>query len=69
MRISIIIPTYNRKAILRPLLESLVSDTRIPSGVDLEIIVSDDRSYDGTADMVRQERRYGKTMGLAIRAA
>jgi glycosyltransferase involved in cell wall biosynthesis len=55
MKISIIIPTYNRKEILRPLLSSLVSDPHIPAGVELEILVSDDRSKDGTAEMVRQE--------------
>ncbi len=55
MRISIIIPTFNRKDILRPLLESLVADTQVPAHVELEIIVSDDRSKDGTADMVRRD--------------
>jgi glycosyltransferase involved in cell wall biosynthesis len=55
MRISVIIPTYNRKNILRKLLASLVSDTQIPEGVECEIIVADDRSKDGTAEMVTTE--------------
>lgn len=54
MKISIVIPTYNRKDIVAELLASLLSDTTLPAHVTTEIIVADDRSKDGTADMVRE---------------
>lgn len=55
MRISLIIPTFNRRELLRSLLESLTTDPHIPAHVEQEIIIADDRSTDGTAEMVRKE--------------
>src|SRR5215472_10114778 len=49
--IAAVIPTLNRKASLRQCLDALLSQTR---PVD-EILVVDNGSSDGTADMVRQE--------------
>lgn len=46
MRISIVIPTWNGRALLRPCLESLRSQT----WRDFEIVVSDDGSTDDTED-------------------
>ncbi len=55
MRISIIIPTFNRKQVLRPLLDSLIADETVPAHVETEIIIADDRSTDGTAEMVQRD--------------
>jgi glycosyltransferase involved in cell wall biosynthesis len=46
--LSVIIPTFNKEAGLRRAIESLQSE----SGVDLEILVADDDSSDGTANLL-----------------
>ena len=50
MKISVIIPTFNRADILKICLEKLSKQ----EGVDFEIIVVDDGSTDHTADIVRE---------------
>lgn len=50
MKLSVIIPTYNRAKILKTCLERLI----IQEGVDFEIIVVDDGSTDHTADVVSE---------------
>jgi GT2 family glycosyltransferase len=50
-RISVIVPTYNRCEQLRRTLESLAAQ-RFPAG-EFEVVVSDDGSSDGTAEIVR----------------
>lgn len=51
MKVSVIIPTYNRKEILRHCLTG-VTNRDYP---DYEVIVVDDGSTDGTGEMVQQE--------------
>jgi GT2 family glycosyltransferase len=51
-RISVIIPSYNRKDVLSNLLEFLVNEPELPADFDREILVTDDRSKDGTWEMV-----------------
>ena len=46
--VSVLIPTYNGARHIRPALDSVLAQ----SGVDLEVIVVDDDSIDGTADIV-----------------
>jgi len=48
MKISIIIPTYNRKKYLQNLLNQLKNE-------DCEIVVVDDKSTDGTKEMIKKE--------------
>ncbi len=48
---SIILPTYNEKDNIGPLISSLVEAF---DGLDFEILVVDDQSPDGTAEVVRQ---------------
>ncbi|HKP54371.1 MAG TPA: glycosyltransferase family 2 protein [Chloroflexia bacterium] len=54
--VSAVIPTYNRCQFLSQAIESVLSQTLR----DLEIIVVDDGSTDGTAEMVRE--RYGTSI-------
>mgnify|MGYP001772538064 CR=1 FL=1 len=56
VKVSVAIPTYNRKEKLRRLLESLKASTY----KDLEIIVVDDASTDGTEKMIKEEYPYVK---------
>lgn len=51
-RISVVVCTYNRSRYLERCLESLVGQTLDPAGY--EIIVVDNRSTDGTADLCRR---------------
>ncbi|MEW6667848.1 MAG: glycosyltransferase family 2 protein [Thermodesulfobacteriota bacterium] len=50
MKVSIIIPVYNEKNTLEPLVERIL---RVELPIDREIIVVDDGSADGTVDIVR----------------
>ena len=74
---SLLVPTCNRKESLRRLLES-IGRMEIPDSVQVELIVVDNGSIDGTAEMLRQkglrpanvsfaaltERRPGKASAL-----
>jgi len=51
MRLSVCIPTYNRAAELRDLLDSIVAQRGY--SFELEVVVSDNASTDDTADVVR----------------
>ena len=50
-RVSIVLPTYNERGNIEPLLAELLP---LKSRFDLEILVVDDDSADGTAELVRQ---------------
>jgi len=49
--ISVILATHNRRQMLRRCVEALASQTQDPAG--FELVVGDDRSSDGTAEMLR----------------
>jgi len=51
MRLDVVIPTYNRAALLRRTLESLLVAER-PGGLDVSVIVVDNRSTDDTRAVV-----------------
>ena len=51
MKVSVIIPTYNRKHTLGRAIESIISQTIKP----LEIIIVDDGSDDGTREWIKEE--------------
>ena len=55
MKISIIIPTFNRSDIVRILLQSLRDDAASRSVAELEVIVANDRSTDDTQEMLTRE--------------
>ena len=50
-RVSIVLPTYNERGNIEPLLEQLLP---LKARFELEILVVDDDSADGTAELVRQ---------------
>jgi len=50
-RVSIVLPTYNERGNIQPLLDQLLP---LKARFDLEILVVDDDSADGTAELVRQ---------------
>ena len=51
MKISVVIPTYNRKHTLPRALDSVLAQSYKP----FEIIVIDDGSSDGTIDMIKSK--------------
>ena len=51
LRVSIVLPTYNERGNIEPLLAELLP---LRASWDLEILVVDDDSADGTAELVRQ---------------
>jgi glycosyltransferase involved in cell wall biosynthesis len=79
-RLSILVPLYNEEEFIGPLLQRVL-DAPLPGGMDREIIVVDDGSTDGSAEIaaevarchpdvirvIRHERNCGK--GAAIRTA
>jgi glycosyltransferase involved in cell wall biosynthesis len=50
MRVSLVIPTFNRSEMLRELLVSVVAQSHRP----VEVVIIDDASTDNTADVVRE---------------
>jgi glycosyltransferase involved in cell wall biosynthesis len=50
--LSVIVPSYNRRELLRRCLDSLAAQTQDPG--DFEVVVVDDGSTDGTAEMVEE---------------
>ncbi len=57
-RLSVVIPTWNRAGLVCEAVESALGQV----GADLEVIVVDDGSNDGTAEVL--ERRFGKAIKL-----
>ena len=58
LRLSVVIPTWNRAGLVGDAVESALSQ----EGGDLEVIVVDDGSTDGTAEII--ELRFGKSVKL-----
>ena len=54
MEISVIVPTFNNRGVLEKTLDALEAQTFSPD--DYEIVVADDGSTDGTAEMVTARR-------------
>ena len=51
--ISVVVPTYNRRELLKLCLKSIFSQ-ELPEGEEMEIIVIDDGSSDGTWDWLNE---------------
>lgn len=52
-RITVVIPTYNRRHIIGKAIESVFAQVGLPPGTSLRVIVVDDRSTDGTVDWLQ----------------
>ena len=77
MKVSIIIPVYNERNLLAQVLERVLA-APLPEGCDREVIVVDDGSTDGTADVVarfaarpqvhacRSETNHGKDSAICL---
>jgi glycosyltransferase involved in cell wall biosynthesis len=55
MRLSIVIPTFDRRDLLAETLRYLAAQESVP-GIDLEVVVADDGSRDGTVELVEDVR-------------
>lgn len=53
MKISVVIPTYNRRNVVMNAVNSVLNQN--PSGLDYEIVVSDDGSSDNTAELFKKK--------------
>jgi glycosyltransferase involved in cell wall biosynthesis len=53
MRLSVVVPAYNEAATVEALIGRVVT-APIPGGLELEVVVVDDGSTDGTRDIVRE---------------
>ena len=58
LKLSVVIPAYNEKSTVERLLER-VADAPLPEQVELEIVVVDDGSSDGTVDELRRIEAQG----------
>jgi len=62
--ISVVIPTYNKAALLEPTLRALAAQENCP---DYEVVVVDDGSSDTTAEVLQTMRRYEPAAWSALR--
>jgi hypothetical protein len=67
-RCVVVVPTYNEAGSLPRLLDALVAvRAGAPAGLIVDVLVVDDASPDGTADLVRNHPAYGEWLGLLAR--
>ena len=66
MRVSVVIPALNAAPFISEAIDSCSAQAAGVSGIDLEILVVDNGSSDGTADLVRT--RYGASVVLLAAA-
>jgi GT2 family glycosyltransferase len=54
--VSVIVVSFNTRDLLRECLQSLLAEcSRLPAGLSAEVLVVDNASADGSADMVERE--------------
>jgi Glycosyltransferases involved in cell wall biogenesis len=64
VRLSVVLPTYNERDNIQPLLDKLLP---LREQYDLEILVVDDDSADGTAELVRDLAHHERCLRLIRR--
>ncbi|KKZ14996.1 MAG: glycosyl transferase, partial [Candidatus Synechococcus spongiarum 142] len=65
--LSVVLATYNEVEAIGPMIQQLLSQLDREGGPSLEVIVVDDDSPDGTADVVRQLSRQDPRVHLLLR--
>lgn len=69
MRCLILIPTYNEAATLPALLSTLAGLRPLVESSALDVLIVDDNSPDGTADLVRAHDGFGDWLSVLVRTA
>jgi len=67
MKAIIVIPTYNEKENIEDLIEAIGKERRKIKGWGLDVLVVDDNSPDGTADIVKKMMKKKKWVHLLLR--
>jgi len=67
MKISVILPTYNERGNIVPLIEELKVNLALLPEFDYELVVVDDDSPDGTGELVREKYGHDPRVKLFIR--
>ncbi|MGH7203924.1 MAG: glycosyltransferase, partial [Candidatus Levyibacteriota bacterium] len=60
----IVLPTYNEKANISRMLDAILNETKKNKSVQTHILVVDDSSPDGTANIVKNHPQYNATIHL-----
>ena len=55
IRLSFIVPTYNRRELLCETVDSILHNIQLPDRSQLEIIIVDDKSTDGTLAFIKKK--------------
>lgn len=66
MKTTIILPTYNEKENIEPFLRGLLSEIKTIEGLDINILVVDDYSPDGTSEIVQNLMKDEKRVHLLM---
>jgi dolichol-phosphate mannosyltransferase len=66
MHAVIIIPTYNERKNISPLIDEVLKDTKEIKNFRISILVVDDTSPDGTAEVIRKKQKKNKSIHLLV---
>ena len=61
-KLSVVIPAYNERSTIEVILRR-VAEAPVPEGMDIEIVVVDDGSTDGTRELLRERLQESETKG------
>ena len=66
MKTTIVLPTYNEKENIEPFLSGLLAEIKALEGFDINILVVDDYSPDGTSEIVKNIMKDEKRLHLLM---